>query len=352
MTALVSIAVLAVLAAAFLVLRLRAPQPAGDGLAARRAQLQASLAELGRARDEGVLDEASFADERQRLLAELAALEGAAAQTPAPSPPRTSWPVVLAVVVLVPASAVALYVYVQGPFWQALGGQRGAPMAGAPVDPAAMVARLEARLAEQPDDVEGWKRLGRSYVVLGRLADARRAYDRAARLAPDDLTILEGYADAAEPDSTPPEGIAAMMAAVEAAARSAPDDPRAWVRLGFVRSVQGDRVGARDAYARAHRLDPQQPEVLAAYAGAEYALDPQQPSARAVELYQQLLQVAPDNGSALWVLGQAAQRAGRPDEARDYWRRLLDQLPPDSPLRAQVQRAIDQATGPAASPGP
>ena len=213
-----------------------------------------------------------------------------------------------------------------------------------------MVARLEARLAKDGSDPEGWRRLGRSYVVLGRPADARRAYDRAAKLAPDDLTLLEGYADAAEPGVAPPPGIAAMIATVEQGILATPDDPRAWVRAGFARSMQGDRSGARDAYARAHELDPQRPEVLAAYAASEYALNPQQPSARAVELYGRLLKINPDNGSALWVLGQAAQLAGQSAQARDYWQRLLGLLPADSPMRAQVQRAIDQVTGGAAAP--
>ena len=38
-----------------------------------------------------------------------------------------------------------------------------------------MVGRLADRLAEQPDDVEGWLRLVRAYVVLGRPADAQAA---------------------------------------------------------------------------------------------------------------------------------------------------------------------------------
>jgi cytochrome c-type biogenesis protein CcmH len=141
-----------------------------------------------------------------------------------------------------------------------------------------------------------------------------------------------------------------MIECLEQAARAAPQDPAAWVRAGFARAARGDRAGARDAYARAHELDPQRPEVLAAYAASEYALNPQQPSARAVELYEQLLKINPDNGSALWVLGQAAQLAGRPDEARDYWQRLLKRLPEGSPLQAQVQRAIDEVAGGAAAP--
>lgn len=41
-----------------------------------------------------------------------------------------------------------------------------------------MVAGLDARLRSAPDDPEGWQRLVRSYVVLGRQDEARDALDR------------------------------------------------------------------------------------------------------------------------------------------------------------------------------
>ncbi|MFO1183272.1 MAG: c-type cytochrome biogenesis protein CcmI [Bauldia sp.] len=42
-----------------------------------------------------------------------------------------------------------------------------------------MVERLAGRLAEQPDDADGWTQLIRSYVVLGRTDDAKQALARA-----------------------------------------------------------------------------------------------------------------------------------------------------------------------------
>ena len=41
-----------------------------------------------------------------------------------------------------------------------------------------MVGQLDGRLRENPQDPEGWKRLVRSYIVLGRAADAREALGR------------------------------------------------------------------------------------------------------------------------------------------------------------------------------
>jgi cytochrome c-type biogenesis protein CcmH len=49
-----------------------------------------------------------------------------------------------------------------------------------------MVARLASRLETTPDDVEGWRRLGRAYRTLGRTEAARAAFSRLAALRPDD----------------------------------------------------------------------------------------------------------------------------------------------------------------------
>lgn len=53
--------------------------------------------------------------------------------------------------------------------------------ATAPPDVAAMVSRLAARLKAQPDDLEGWQRLIRSYVVLGEKAKAQAALAEARK---------------------------------------------------------------------------------------------------------------------------------------------------------------------------
>ncbi len=55
----------------------------------------------------------------------------------------------------------------------------------------AMVGNLAARLEQQPDDVEGWARLGRSYMVLNEPQKARDAYAHALKLKPDDAALKE-----------------------------------------------------------------------------------------------------------------------------------------------------------------
>lgn len=75
----------------------------------------------------------------------------------------------------------------------------------------AMVDRLAAKLKDNPDDAEGWKRLGRAYRVQQKLDLAKDAYGKAIALLPRDVELRMAYADVllaqvAEPaKALPPE---------------------------------------------------------------------------------------------------------------------------------------------------
>ena len=63
-----------------------------------------------------------------------------------------------------------------------------------------MVDSLASRLQENPEDVEGWRRLGRAYNVLGRTDDAANAYREVLSRDPNDAVakaFLEGIEAAA-----------------------------------------------------------------------------------------------------------------------------------------------------------
>jgi cytochrome c-type biogenesis protein CcmH len=59
-----------------------------------------------------------------------------------------------------------------------------------------MVARLAARLHNEPSDVDGWIMLMRSYQTLGRASEARAALARATRANPQHRARLEAAAEA------------------------------------------------------------------------------------------------------------------------------------------------------------
>ena len=60
-----------------------------------------------------------------------------------------------------------------------------------------MVGGLAAKLAENPDDGEGWIMLGRSYMVLDRFQEATDAFSKARALMGEEPLLLVDYAEAA-----------------------------------------------------------------------------------------------------------------------------------------------------------
>ena len=59
-----------------------------------------------------------------------------------------------------------------------------------------LTERLKMRLEQNPNDGLGWALLARSYVEIGRHADAVLIYEKAMKLIPDDPELLVDYADA------------------------------------------------------------------------------------------------------------------------------------------------------------
>ncbi len=68
--------------------------------------------------------------------------------------------------------------------------QRASVASMSPADRAemikSMVARLQSKMDENPENIEGWFRLAKAYSVLGQKADAIKAMEQAMKYAPDD----------------------------------------------------------------------------------------------------------------------------------------------------------------------
>ncbi len=63
------------------------------------------------------------------------------------------------------------------------------------IDINSMVESLAARLRENPEDIEGWVMLGRSYVMMERFEDASATYAKLVQMVPDNPQFLSDYAD-------------------------------------------------------------------------------------------------------------------------------------------------------------
>jgi len=106
-----------------------------------------------------------------------------------------------------------------------------------------MIGRVEARLEEDPDDVEGWRMLGWSYFRTGNLERAEEAYARALELAPGDAGTSSAYGEVLVRLSggrVTDEAVAAFSDALVAV----PNDPRARFLLGLRKEQDGDPEGA------------------------------------------------------------------------------------------------------------
>ena len=158
--------------------------------------LRDQLAELDVDLGSGVLS----ADQYESARAELERRvldESPHTQSTVSDPPRANrWRTPVMIGVLLPVFAVLLYLFVgsvDGLDVEAFIQRQAAAIAPERVE--SMTRQLAQRLEDEPDDVEGWAMLGRSYMVLQQYTESARAWERAATLEPDDASILTNYAE-------------------------------------------------------------------------------------------------------------------------------------------------------------
>jgi len=189
---------LIVVVAAFLLpplwLGLRRNETKASRKEANLAVFRDQLSELEREKTEGTLADADFDQARrelQRRLLEEVAPEAEEAGKATYGPSRK---MAIALLLLLPVLAFAAY------------GILGNPKALDPAQTAAapkmtaeqisgMVARLAERMQANPDDMQGWLMLARSYKTMGRYEEAAAAYAKAEKVIDDDPELLASYAE-------------------------------------------------------------------------------------------------------------------------------------------------------------
>jgi len=233
-----------------------------------RDRLLSQMNELDAERADRGIDPAIAQDEEARLAAELAnvlkrleAMPSAGSTVPVAAAGtgghRGSVLALMATVLM----GVGLYAAInagnlQG-FW--LAAQRGGGAEAERVPPMVfeMVARLEKRLAEQPDDATGWARLGRSYNVMQQPDKAMNAYARAYALAPDNLEVVSEYAWLLF-NSNPGETTGQVSELYQRLYKLEPNHPDALWFLGFAAYQQGKFQQTLSYWERLLKLMPPQ----------------------------------------------------------------------------------------------
>lgn len=143
-----------------------------------------------------------------------------------------------------------------------------------------MIAKLITRLEKQPNDVNGWKMLGWSYLNTGRPADAVTAYETALKLQPGNAELTKALDNARSAQAKPiqalgPESasssdvdrstaaatqlsdtqrndmIRGMVDKLAARLEASPNDESGWLRLMSSRVTLGETEAAKAALTKA-----------------------------------------------------------------------------------------------------
>jgi cytochrome c-type biogenesis protein CcmH len=146
------------------------------------------LAEIERDRDAGTLGEEDYRQAREELQRRV--LEDGQTDEAAVSL-KTPKKTFIALGLLLPAASVALYLLLGHP--AALNPAAQHQVTAQDID--RMVATLAAKMEKEPDNVQGWGMLARSYKAMGRVEEATRAFEHVLSLNPTDAQVYADYAD-------------------------------------------------------------------------------------------------------------------------------------------------------------
>jgi len=252
----IGIAAISLLVAAILLRAFYAAPVRAEASEQREFQVyEDQLAELRRDIAEGRIEaDQAAAAEAEIVRRMLQAGMTSPIQPPAPARRGTAPLLAVAGSALAIVGAVILYVAVGAPGTPDFpaDGSAGAMAAAQPGmaeheggEMSAAMARLEARLQEVPDDLEGWRLLARSRAATGEFAKAAQAFGRALALSDGDLKLRGDYAETlthAAGGIVVPEAVRQF----ETIRAVQPDNPRARFFLAIARLQKGDAQGAID----------------------------------------------------------------------------------------------------------
>lgn len=170
------------------------PLPAGNGLEDadqermdEKKRLLANLRALRLDFAESRVTEADFRAQENEYETQIAALLAPPASAGMTQPPpRPVFTRAGSLILVCFLAAVSFLLFAHG--------RQPAPATQQTPDIDAMVARLEARLAANPDDIAGQIMMARSYASLGRAPDALKAWRKALELEPGNSEAQAGLA--------------------------------------------------------------------------------------------------------------------------------------------------------------
>lgn len=117
----------------------------------------------------------------------------------------------------------------------------------------ARIQQLRTAALSHPREPIRWTRLGDAYYQAGRTAEATDAYERAAQLVPGNSQLRNNLAHLYLQNGDTTRAVETYRSILAMDSTFAD----AWVNLGAIRAMQGDRTAARRHWQRALKHDPQ-----------------------------------------------------------------------------------------------
>ncbi|MBP1850887.1 c-type cytochrome biogenesis protein CcmI [Rhizobium halophytocola] len=299
MTFWIAAAILTFVVALFLLLPLwRSREVVATVSAGEAAVYRDQLGELERDRETGTIapEDADYA--RAEIARRLIAVSHEEEQAAAGVDGRHRLAQVF-VIVLLPVIALGLYLGTGAP------GIPDQPLAARLENPgnnlALLVTKVEKHLAANPDDGSGWDVVAPIYMRMGRFGDADLAYRNAIRLLGENAVRLKGLGEAVIAQA---EGVVTDEArsAFEKALKLAPDDPQAQYYLALALEQSGKKDEARAAFEAIVETSPKDAPWLEVVN-------------RHVEANGGTVAAAPAGGAGAATEGSVASAPGNPSAA-------------------------------------
>ena len=170
-----------------------------------------------------------------------------------------------------------------------------------------MIAQLDARLKTNPDDIEGWLMLARSYQVVERQEDAAKT-------------------------------LQSLRARLEPALKDNPSDVTGWLILATAYRMERNHVKAAEAYrmvmpmveANPSMVEGKLADLLTEFADTLAMANNGTLEGEPIKVIDQALATEPNHIRALWLKGTYEYDKANYPAALTYWRRIRSQVPPNS----------------------
>jgi len=233
--------------------------------------------------------------------------------------------------------------------------RQSTPGKGKMPDVAKMLKRVEDRLAKNPDKIEDWKMLARSYAHLKQFDKAAKAMAEIVKRQPSNEKAKTEHkmmlAQAKKPGQVKQRPIPgfgkmpdvnAMIARVKKRVKDNPNNIKDWALL--VRTYRQLKKFDKAAKAMAEivKRQPNNVDALVKYADLLAAANNMKLTGSTMKLLARALEINPKHNTALFLYAQGYFQKGEYELAKKYWKQLLTLIKPNTEFAKMTKNALQQ----------